>query len=131
MDTRSEACLEHVEPDLVRVIRAASQTPQAFEVTYGLRTEAAEAQAVRTGHSETMHSRHLPDQAGLAAAIDFTPLIDGEISFCAGHEAEVYGQVVAQIKSAARSLGIAVEFGAEWTSFKDWGHVQLPWSTHP
>jgi peptidoglycan L-alanyl-D-glutamate endopeptidase CwlK len=131
MDPRSEACLSRVEPDLCRVIRAAAQSPQPFEVTYGLRTRAAEAQAVATGHSQTMHSRHLPDKAGYAAAVDVTPLIDGRLSFAAGEEARVYGQLAAQIKAAARALGIEIEWGGDWVTFKDWGHFQLPWSSHP
>jgi peptidoglycan L-alanyl-D-glutamate endopeptidase CwlK len=131
MDPRSEACLTVVEPDLCKVIRGAAQAPQPFEVTYGVRTVAAEAHAVATGHSQTMHSRHLPDRAGYAAAVDLTPLIDGELSFAAGEEARVYGQLATQIKASAKALGVVVEWGGDWVSFKDWGHFQLPWATHP
>ena len=27
--------------------------------------------------------------------------------------------------------GFGCEWGGDWKTFKDWGHVQLPWSTHP
>ena len=131
MDPRSEACLRLVEPDLCKVIRGAAQTPQPFEVTYGARTLAAEAQAVAAGHSQTMHSRHLLDKAGYAAAVDVTPLIDGRLSFAPGNEARVYGQLATQIKASARALGVTIEWGGDWRTFKDWGHFQLPWSTHP
>jgi peptidoglycan L-alanyl-D-glutamate endopeptidase CwlK len=131
MDPRSEACLAQVEPDLCTVIRGAAQTPQPFEVTYGIRTLAAEEQAVATGHSQTLDSRHLPDQAGYAAAVDVTPLIDGELSFAPGEEAAVYGQLALQIKASAAAHGVAIEWGGDWQSFKDWGHFQLPWATHP
>ena len=131
MDHRSETCLARVEPDLCRVIRATAQSPQGFVVTYGVRTRAAEAEAVATGHSQTMHSRHLPDRAGYAAAVDVTPLIDGAISFARGREAEVYGAIAKQIKASALCEGVSIEWGGDWRGFKDWGHFQLPWSTHP
>lgn len=130
MDTRSESNLEYVEPDLCKVVRAAAQTPQPFVVTYGLRTLLAEEQAVATGHSQTLHSRHLADKNGLSAAVDITPLIEGEASFCKGHEAEVYGQVAEQMKAAAAVLGIVIEWGGDWTR-EDWGHFQLPWTSYP
>ncbi len=131
MDPRSEACLRLVEPDLCKLIRSAAQTPQPFEVTYGVRTLAAEAQAVAAGRSQTMHSRHLPNNAGYAAAVDVTPLIDGRLSFAPGNEARVYGKLATQIKASARALGVTIEWGGDWHTFKDWGHFQLPWSTHP
>lgn len=131
MSVDPHGMLAHVEPDLAKVINAAAQTPQPFVVVYGIRTQAAEAQAVRTGHSTTMHSRHLPDRNGLAAAVDVAAMLDGKLSFAPGHEAEVFGKIVAQIKEAAAALRIPIECGADWHSFRDWGHVQLPWSTHP
>ena len=131
MDPRSEACLRLVEPDLCKVIRGAAQSPQPFEVTYGVRTLAAEAQAVAAGHSQTMHSRHLLNRAGYAAAVDVTPLIDGELSFAPDEEERVYGLLATQIKAAAEAHGVTIEWGGDWKSFKDWGHFQLPWATHP
>lgn len=131
MDSRSEINLAHVHSDLCRVIRAAAQTPQPFEVTYGLRTLAAEAQAVASGHSKTMHSRHLANKDGLACAVDVTPLDHGKLSFEAGHEAHFYGAIAVAIKSAAHQLGIPVEWGGDWRSWQDWGHFQLPWANYP
>jgi peptidoglycan L-alanyl-D-glutamate endopeptidase CwlK len=91
----------------------------------------AEEQACASGHSMTMHSRHLPSADGLCRAVDVTPLIDGEISFAAGREAEVYGALAAQIKRAAAFWKLPIEWGGDWETFKDWGHFQLPWSTYP
>lgn len=133
MDPRSEANLQHVHPDLCRVIRAAAQTPQPFVVVYGIRTEAAERQAVASGHSTTMHSRHLPQSHEnlQACAVDVAALIDGQVSFAAGHEAQVFGKIWAQIEAAAAELKVPVQWGGAWAPFKDWGHVQLPWSVYP
>ena len=118
-----------VHPDLVRVIEAASQTPQGFEVVYGLRTEAAEAAAVASGHSTTMHSRHLADEnyGGKCCAVDVAALVDGEISWDTG----LYAAIGAQVKAASAALKIPVDWGGDWVSFKDWGHFQLPWKEYP
>ena len=140
MDDRSEHNLMHVHPDLAAVIRNAAQTPQPFEVIYGIRTLAAEEQALRTGHSQTLHSRHLPNADGVACAVDVAPITDGVINFAPGHEAEVYGQINKQIQVSANSLNIPVQWGGApvgaWVEgqvshFRDWGHWQLPWENYP
>lgn len=139
MDARSEALLAHVHPDLAKVIRSAAQSPQPFEVVYGIRTLAAEAAAVASGHSQTMHSRHLPDKHyataadpdGLSCAVDVAALVGGQVSFAPGHEQAVFGEIAAQVKDAAEALKIPVEWGGDWVTFKDWGHFQLPWAQYP
>lgn len=148
MDARSEGMLAHVHADLARVMRAASQTPQPFEVIYGIRTLAAEAQAVASGHSQTMRSRHLPDShyadaanpGGVACAVDVIAIINGHADFAKGREAQVFGQIAAQVKAAAKALNIPIEWGGDpvgaWapgvvSHFRDWGHLQLPWAQYP
>lgn len=130
MDAHSEALLAHVHPDLAKVIRAAAQQPQPFIVVYGIRTLAAEQQAVKTGHSQTMHSRHLANKDGVSCAVDLAALTDGHIDWASGREQRVYGAIWAQVKAAADALKVPVEWGGNWTTFKDWGHVQLPWATY-
>jgi peptidoglycan L-alanyl-D-glutamate endopeptidase CwlK len=131
MDKASELHLLKVHPDLIKVIKTSKQTPQAFIVVYGIRTLEAEKQAVATGHSTTMHSRHLPNKDGLACAVDVAAMNDGHIDWAKGKEQQIYGQIWAQIKEAADNLGIPVEWGGDWQTFKDWGHIQLPWKDYP
>ena len=139
MDSRSEIILAHVHPDLCKVIRGASQAPQPFILVQGIRTHAAEANAVATGHSTTMHSRHLPDPhyatpqnpAGVACAVDFAALIGGQVNFAVGRESEVFGTIWDQIAASSDAIKIPVQWGGDWISFKDWGHFQLPWATYP
>lgn len=131
LDARSEGIFAHVELDLVRVMRMAAQEPQPFVVIQGIRTPVQEALACSTGNSTTMHSRHLPDKNGLAAAVDVAALIDGKVSFAPGREAEVFGAIADQIKAAAKSLSVPITWGGEWESFKDWGHFELPWGLYP
>lgn len=121
--------LAKVHPDLVKVILAASQTEQPFQVVYGIRTPKAEAQAVASGHSTTMHSRHLPQpgQHNLSCAVDVAALSGGHINW----NSSAYPAIAIEVKAAAAALGIPVEWGGDWVSFKDWGHFQLPWKDYP
>lgn len=134
MDSRSEVELKYVHQALANVIRGAAQDPQPFQVTYGIRTQAAEAQAVATGHSKTMHSLHLANADGVARAVDVTPLINGRLDFCVGKEQKIYSQVADQILASAKALGVDVMWGGaaigawvpgQTSHFRDWGHFQL------
>lgn len=142
-DVDPHGYLANVHPDLARVVRAAAQSPVPFIVVYGLRTEAAEAQAVATGHSQTLHSRHLPQagEHGLSCAIDFCVVgADGALDWRVGDaNGGAFGQVAQQIQHAADILGIPIEWGGAkvgaWvpgvvSTFHDWGHVQLPWKEY-
>ena len=136
--------LSQVHPDLVRVLQAAPQTPQAFQVVYGLRTPQAEQEAVSTGHSETLHSRHLADAnyGGDSMAVDIACLDDtGAITWdVADASGGRYGQAAAQVLATAASLGVAVQWGGQavgaWVDgevshFRDWGHFQLDPAEYP
>lgn len=131
MDAKSEAFLAHAHPDLAKVLRATAQDPQPFQIVYGIRTLEAEKQAVATGHSTTLHSRHLPNKDGVSCAVDVAALIGGKVSFAPGREADVFGKIADQVKRAASSLLIPVEWGGDWHTFKDWSHIQLPWHQYP
>lgn len=139
MDPRSETYLRHVHPDLAKVMRATSQgTP--FEVCYGLRTLAAEKAAVASGHSQTLHSRHLANKQGVACAVDVV-WIDtaGKLDWAAGHEGKIFGAIATNVLIAAKACSVHVEWGGTWREdtnvlpghFHDWGHFQLPWALYP
>jgi len=143
MDERSESNLTHVHPDLAKVIRAAAQAPQPFEVIYGIRTLAAETQAVASGHSQTMHSRHLPDPkyGNVAMAVDIGCLTNGVIDFTVSDAlGGIYNIAAKQILAAASNLGVKIQWGGQaigaWADnvpshFRDWGHFQLDPSAYP
>lgn len=144
MDPRSETYLAMVHPDLAKVMRATAQTTP-FQICYGLRTWEAQAQAVKTGHSQTMHSRHLPSTTpayrGLSCAVDIAHLTpaSGKIDWAPGHEASVFGAIAGSVLYTAKLLGVHVEWGGSWNEttlvqaghFHDWGHFQLPWVKYP
>lgn len=123
--------LSHVHPDLVRVMLHAD-SPQRFIIIQGLRTLAQEKSAVASGHSTTMHSRHLPNHDGLADAVDIVALdAKGRPDWAQGCEAATYTPIIAAIKRSAHELSIPIEAGMDWVHFKDWGHIQLPWKQYP
>lgn len=119
--------LLHVHPDLVKVIVAASQGAQKFQVVQGLRTLTQEAEAVASGHSTTMHSRHLPNTEGLSCAVDVAALTNSHIDWTSAR----YPPINAQVQAVARSLHIPVEWGGLWKKPVDLGHFQLPWAQYP
>lgn len=119
--------LDKVHPDLLKVLDATLQVPQAFKVIHGLRTQIEEAKLVAAGHSTTMHSRHLANKQGYCCAVDVVALVNGHITW----DASVYPAIAAQVKAASKALNIPVEWGGDWKTFKDLGHFQLPWQQYP
>lgn len=127
LDPHNDLVLVH--PDLVKVMRLAAQNLQPFQIVYGIRTMEAERAAVASGHSTTMHSRHLPDpkEHNLACAVDVAAMTGGKIDWSAPR----YPVINAEVQSAAKSLHIPVEWGGAWAHLKDLGHFQLPWTQYP
>ena len=136
--------LAQVHPDLAKVIAAAAQAPVRFVVVYGIRTAAAEAQAVASGHSTTLHSRHLAQagEGGKSCAVDICVVgTDGALDWTvADAKGGAFGQVARQIQAAADAAGVLIEWGGAavgaWapgvvSTFHDWGHFQLPWAQYP
>lgn len=147
--------LAHVHPDLVKVILATPQTPMPFQIIYGIRTLAAEAELVREHKSQTMHSRHLPDPhypgpndpAGLAMAVDFLCYPDGIASWTVGQGGGNYATVGhLAIATSIQLLSMGphgfpkVMWGgatvSAWTDgvtsgFHDWDHLQLDPVAYP
>ena len=81
----------------------------------GLRTPEQQLELYQAGASKTLDSYHLTGRAIDVAPwpIDFDD-IDGFKEFA------VY------VKSVAKELGIGVEWGGDWPTFKDYCHWQLP-----
>lgn len=127
----SRAKLQGVHPDLVRVVERAIQiTDIDFRVIEGLRTIDRQRQLVAAGASKTMKSRHLTGHA-----VDIVPLLDldkdGKIETEEMFSWPLYPRVAAALKKAAAELGIALEWGGDWRTFKDGPHWQLPFSKYP
>jgi len=123
LNARSLKALKHVHPDLIAVImRAAEKTKHEFIITEGLRTLERQKELFKKGLSKTMNSRHLTGHA-----VDFAPLIDGELTW----KTQAFNPVIDIIDLVATELKIPVEFGARWKTFRDYPHVQLARSKYP
>lgn len=128
---KDEVFLKRVHPDLVKVVRRAAallNDPEfGFIITCGIRTVAEQREMVRKGASKTMRSRHLPGKAGFACAVDFAVTDKGKVKW----DWPLYAKFAKVVKQAARDVGVKIEWGGDWTNFKDGPHFQLPWATHP
>ncbi|MCT7656151.1 M15 family metallopeptidase [Oceanimonas sp. NS1] len=119
---RSEQNLHGVHPDLVAVVRQAlALTVVDFMVTEGVRTPERQRELVKRGASQTMNSLHLPQADGYAHAVDLAAWV-GEVRW----DWPLYHKIADAMKQAAAELGIPIEWGGDWTSFKDGPHFQLP-----
>ena len=133
LDARSLKRLEGVHEDLVAVVkRAAELTDQPFVVIEGLRSVERQKQLVAAGASTTLRSRHLTGHAvDLAAFID----LDKSGDYTSGDNIRwdwpLYGKIASHMKTAAFQLDIPIEWGGDWTTFKDGPHFQLPWADYP
>jgi peptidoglycan LD-endopeptidase CwlK len=121
--SRSYEALRGVRPELIVVAsRALLYTEIDFVVTEGLRTEKRQRQLFSSGASKTMKSRHLTGHA-----IDLAALVNGKVRW----DWPLYAQLAVAMKQAAAELGVPLEWGGDWKSFKDGPHFQLPWKQFP
>lgn len=121
--SRSLKRLEGIHPDLRRVMdRAIATTDIDFTVLEGLRAMSRQRKLVASGASRTLRSRHLTGHA-----VDIAPLVDGKVSW----DWPIYHRLAPTIKKAAQDVGVKIEWGGDWRSFKDGPHWQLPWRDYP
>lgn len=120
---RSEQRLKGVHPALVEVVRRALELSQVdFVVVEGLRTLARQKELVKAGASQTMDSRHITGHA-----VDLAPYIAGQIRW----DWPPFYKIAEAMKAAAADLRVPVDWGGDWTSFKDGPHWQLNREMYP
>jgi len=123
LSKRSATALAGAHPDLRRVIeRAIAITEVDFVVTEVRRTQARQIELVKAGASKTMRSRHLTGHAA-----DLAALVGGQVRW----DWPLYARIAKAVKQAALELGVPIEWGGDWKSFKDGPHFQLPWKAYP
>ena len=123
LSARSLQRLNGVHPDLVKVVaRAIEISPVDFVVLEGLRTVARQKQLVASGASTTMNSRHITGHA-----VDLGAYVAGQVRW----DWPLYHQIAKAVKQAAIDVGVTVEWGGDWKSFKDGPHWQLPHRGYP
>ena len=115
--------LSGVHPDLIKVVKLAiTITDIDFTVLEGIRSTARQAILVKSGASHTMNSRHLTGHA-----VDLGAFVGGEVRW----DWPLYNKIAAAMKRAAKELNIPLECGADWVSFPDGPHYQLPRKEYP
>lgn len=124
LSQRSLTRLAGVHPDLVAVVKLAIQrTTVDFTVVEGVRTLAQQREYVARGASKTMASYHLPQADGLGHAVDLAPMVGGAIPW---NNWQAFADLAAAVKICAAELGVPVEWGGDWKTFKDGPHFQIP-----
>ena len=120
---RSKARLQGVHPDLVKVVERAIKLSEVdFTVIEGLRTLERQRKLVDAGASQTMKSRHLTGHA-----VDLAAWVDEQVDW----SWPLYDKIAAAMKQSSAQVGVPIEWGGNWTSFKDGPHFQLPWKDYP
>ena len=128
LSPRSYTRLKDAHPDLAKVVfRAAAISDLDFTVLEVLRTVERQKELVAKGASTTMKSRHLAGKDGKSHAVDLAPMIGGQVSW----DWPLYHKLADVVKQAAKDVGVPIEWGGDWTSFKDGPHWQLPWKDYP
>jgi len=117
-----------VHPDLQKVMElAAERAPWPVIVLEGIRSIERQKMLVLQGASHTMNSRHIPGADNLGKAVDVAPAPDRVVSWAW----PLYHMLAPIVKKAAKELGIRIEWGGDWKSFKDGPHWQLPRDEYP
>ena len=115
--------LAGVHPDLVRVVKRAIEiTTVDFAVLEGVRSKARQEQLVKAGASQTMNSRHITGHA-----VDLGAYVSGSVRW----DWPLYHKIADAMKQAAAELGVPIEWGGDWRTFKDGPHFQLPHKEYP
>ena len=125
---RSLDRLKGVHPDLVKVVeRAIEITTVDFTVLEGVRAPERQKILVDSGASQTLNSRHIPGRDGFAKAVDLGAWVDGQVDW----SWPLYHKIAKAMKTAAQELGVPIEWGGDWRTFKDGPHFQLPKKEYP
>lgn len=123
LSKKSRDRLAGVHPDLAKVVeRAIEITEIDFAVLEGVRSKTRQEQLVKAGASQTMRSRHLTGHA-----VDLGAYVAGSVRW----DWPLYHKLAVAVKQAAAELQVPIEWGGDWTTFKDGPHWQLPWKEYP
>lgn len=131
LNSSSTLKLSGVHPDLVRVVNRCAadwkDEQTGFIVTCGIRTMEQQKLLKAKGATKTLKSRHIPGANGWGHAVDLACSIEGEVKW----DWPLYDKLAKAMKAAAKAEKVPLEWGGDWTTFKDGPHFQLPWDKYP
>ena len=123
LGVRSKARLKGVHPDLVKVVEKAIQlTTVDFTVLEGVRDAVRQKKLVESGASQILNSRHLTGHA-----VDLGAWVDDQVEW----SWPLYHKINAAMQEASKLVGVPIEWGGNWRTFKDGPHFQLPCKEYP
>ncbi|WAX17111.1 L-alanyl-D-glutamate peptidase [Parabacteroides phage PF672P1] len=132
--TRSLNNLKGIHPDLVKVMNEAiKDSPVDFTITNGVRTVSEQAALYAQGRTKpgkivthvdgvNKKSNHQIRPDGYGYAVDLYPFKNGSVQV---NDADGLKVIAAHIKKVANKLGVNVQWGGDWISFKDFPHFEL------
>lgn len=120
---RSLMRLRGIHPDLRKVMDEAIKiTSKDFTILEGRRTPERQKQLLKAGATRTLKSRHITGHA-----VDIGVLVNGQVRW----DWPLYADMAKIIKMAAKRVGVPIEWGGDWKTFKDGPHFQLPFEEYP
>lgn len=109
--------LQGVKKPLVDVVKRAIELSEVdFGVSEGVRTLERQKALYKAKKSLTMNSRHLTGDA-----VDVFAWINGYVDWNFSN----YEKISKAMFKAAKELGVEIEWGGNWKTFKDGPHFQL------
>jgi peptidoglycan L-alanyl-D-glutamate endopeptidase CwlK len=120
LSDRSMRRMAGVHPELVRIVTHADTLRAIdFQVVEGMRSAKRQKELLAAGATTTLRSRHLTGHA-----VDLAVFVEGKLRW----DWPLYHRLASVMRHAADEIGIPLEWGGDWKSFKDGPHFQLPWS---
>ncbi len=124
LSQRSQNNLNDVHQDLVRIVYLAlTFSEYDFVVIEGVRSLIRQKELMKEGKSKTLNSRHLTGHA-----VDIVPLVNRVIPW---QDWSAFESVSKAMKKAAYQLGISINWGGDWVSFRDGPHYELCRGAYP
>ena len=132
---RSLNSLKGIHPDLEKVMTEAIKTSSVdFTITDGLRTTAQQQALYAKGRTAPgkivtytdgvkKKSNHQAKSDGYGYAVDLYAYYGGKVQV--DDDKTIINKIAPHIKSVAKKLGINIEWGGDWKSFKDYPHFEL------
>ncbi|WAX17151.1 L-alanyl-D-glutamate peptidase [Parabacteroides phage PF672P2] len=132
--TRSLNNLKGIHPDLVKVMNEAiKDSPVDFTITNGVRTVSEQAALYAQGRTKpgkivthvdgvNKKSNHQIKSDGYGYAVDLYPFKNGSVQV---NDADGLKVIAGHIKKVAKKMGVNVQWGGDWISFKDFPHFEL------
>jgi len=116
------ARLKGVHPNLVKVIIEAAKTAKTpFKVLEGMRDAVTQKKYFLAGASR-LDGVKKKSKHQLGRAVDIVPIVNGKVE----HRSWTpFYPMAANVKAAAKRLGIRITWGGDWKTFKDGPHFEV------